>query len=151
MEIVHLYISPDHNYFGHHGQPAGSAPVVEVPEVSCVAGCGIQGDRFFNWKPDYKGQVTFFAMEIYRRLCQEFLITDSSPAVFRRNIVTRGVDLNRWIGQEFELQGVRFLGTEESKPCYWMNQAFAEGAEAAMKGHGGLRAKVLSTGTLRCG
>jgi MOSC domain-containing protein YiiM len=47
------------------------------------------------------------------------------------------------------VQGVRFLGTQESTPCYWMNQAFAEGAEEALKGHGGLRAKILSDGILR--
>ena len=48
-----------------------------------------------------------------------------------------------------EVQGIRFFGTQESAPCYWMNQAFAEGAEEALKGHGGLRAKVLSDGVLR--
>jgi MOSC domain-containing protein YiiM len=69
--------------------------------------------------------------------------------VFRRNIVTCGLDLNSLIGQEFEIQGVRFAGVEESKPCYWMNQAFAEGAEEAMKGNGGLRARILTSGVLR--
>jgi MOSC domain-containing protein YiiM len=49
------------------------------------------------------------------------------------------------------VQGVRFLGTEESKPCYWMNQAFGEGAEAALQGHGGLRARILADGILRTG
>jgi MOSC domain-containing protein YiiM len=47
------------------------------------------------------------------------------------------------------VQGVHFLGTQESTPCYWMNQAFAEGAEEELKGHGGLRAKILTDGFLR--
>jgi MOSC domain-containing protein YiiM len=71
------------------------------------------------------------------------------PSIFRRNIITKGVDLNTLIGKEFEIQGMRFLGTTECAPCYWMDQAFAVGAEEAMKGHGGLRAKVLSSGVLR--
>jgi MOSC domain-containing protein YiiM len=46
------------------------------------------------------------------------------------------------------VQGVRFLGTQECAPCYWMNAVFAEGAEEALKGHGGLRAKILCDGVL---
>lgn len=149
MRLLHLYISPDHNFFGHHGQPPGDAPMVEVDAVECVAGKGLVGDRFFDWKENYKGQVTFFAHEVYEALCGQFGVSGVEPSVFRRNVITQGVDLNDLIGEEFEVQGVRFLGTEESKPCYWMNQAFAEGAEQAMKGRGGLRAKVLSDGVLR--
>lgn len=122
--------------------------MVEVDSVECVAGKGLVGDRFFGFKEDYKGQVTFFAHEVYERLCEQFQIQDVTPSIFRRNVITRGVDLNSLIGQEFEIQGIRFLGTQESAPCYWMNQAFAEGAEDAMKGNGGLRAKILSNGVL---
>ena len=149
VQILHLYISPEHNFFGHHGQPAGRAPVIEVDSVECVAGRGLVGDRFFGWKENYKGQVTFFAQEVYESLCAQFQVAGLKPSVFRRNLITRGVDLNALIGQEFEIQGVRFAGVEESKPCYWMNQAFAEGAEEAMKGNGGLRARILSSGVLR--
>lgn len=149
MQILHIYISPEHNYFGHHGQPAGTALMTEVAEVECVAGKGLVGDRFFGWKEDYKGQVTFFEHEQYERLCEKFGAMGVPPSAFRRNIITKGVDLNALIGVEFEVQGVRFLGTQEAAPCYWMNQAFAEGAEEALKGHGGLRAKVLSDGVLR--
>jgi MOSC domain-containing protein YiiM len=59
--------------------------------------------------------------------------------------------LNALIGKEFEVQGVRFLGTEEAKPCYWMDTAFGEGAQEALKGRGGLRVKVLSDGWLTRG
>ena len=149
MRLLHLYISPDHNFFGHHGQPPGEAPMIEVDQVTCVAGKGLEGDRFFGWKEDYKGQVTFFAHEVYESLCEQFGVTGVAPSVFRRNLITKGIDLNALIGQEFEVEGVRFFGTEESKPCHWMNQAFAEGAEAAIRGRGGLRAKILSDGVLR--
>ena len=151
MQLLHLYLSPEHTYFGHHGQPAGKAPMIEVDAVECVAGRGIVGDRFFDFKNDYKGQVTFFAHEVYEEMCEQFQIMGVPPSVFRRNLITKGVDLNALIGQEFEVQGVRFLGTQESAPCYWMNQAFAEGAEQALKGKGGLRAKILTSGTLRQG
>ena len=61
MTIAHLYISPEHNYFGHHEQPPGEAPMLEVDSVECVAGQGLRGDRFFGFKEDYKGQATFFS------------------------------------------------------------------------------------------
>jgi MOSC domain-containing protein YiiM len=149
MDILHIYLSPAHNYFGHHGKPPGQEPMIEVPAVECVAGSGLRGDRFFDFKPDYKGQVTFFEFETYERVCAALGVYGKEPHVFRRNIITRGVDLNTLIGCEFEVQGIRFLGTQEAAPCHWMEQAFGEGAESALAGHGGLRAKILTTGTLR--
>lgn len=149
IQIRHLYISPGHNYFGHHGKPAGENPIVEVPRIHCVAGRGIEGDRFFDYKPGYKGQITFFAWEEYARLCTQFAVHDRSPAVFRRNVITADVDLASLIGREFEIQGVCFLGHSECTPCYWMDRAFAPGAEASLRGRGGLRAQILSDGDLQ--
>lgn len=148
MKITHLYISPDHNYFGHHGQPAGETPMVEVDQVECVAGSGLRGDRFFDFKTDYKGQVTFFSAEVYREMCEQFAVFDKSPSAFRRNIIVEGADLDALIDEEFEIQGVKFSGSQEAAPCYWMEQAFCPGAEKALKGRGGLRARILTDGKL---
>ena len=150
ISIRHLYISPGHNYFGHHGREPSEHQIIEVPELHCIAGRGIEGDRFFDFKPDYKGQITFFSWEIYRSLCARFGI-ERPPSVFRRNVITEGVDLNSIIGQEFEIQGVRFAASQECAPCYWMDRAFAEGAEEALKGFGGLRGRILSSGVVRTG
>lgn len=125
--------------------------MVECKEVKCVAGRGLEGDRFFDFKENYKGQVTFFANEVYEQLCAEFGVWDRPPSVFRRNIITAGADLPGLIGEEFDVQGVRFLGTGESAPCEWMNVAFGPGAEERLKGSGGLRAKILTDGILRVG
>jgi MOSC domain-containing protein YiiM len=149
MRIRHIFISPGHNFVGHHGKPPGENATVGVREARCLAGRGIEGDRYLDFKEDYKGQVTFFAQEVYERLCAQFGVQGQSPGVLRRNIITEGVDLNALIGTEFEVQGVRFFGTQESAPCHWMNTAFAEGAEDALKGNGGLRARILSDGVLR--
>lgn len=149
MELRHLYLSPAHNYFGHHGDAAGTAPMLEVQEMELVAGSGIRGDRFFDYKKDYKGQVTFFSYEVWEALCRQLHVQDRDPSVFRRNLISSGVDLNQLIGKEFAVQGIRFLGISECSPCYWMDQAFAPGAEAALKGNGGLRAKILDSGVLK--
>jgi MOSC domain-containing protein YiiM len=123
--------------------------MIEISEIECVAGRGIRGDRYFDFKDDYKGQITFFSVKIFDELCSAMQIHDCSPALARRNVITRGVDLNELIGQEFELQGVRFFGTEECRPCYWMDSAFAPGAHEFLKGRGGLRARILNDGLLR--
>lgn len=149
--IRHLFISPGHNYKGHHGMEPGTHPILEVDCVECVASKGLKGDRYFGHSEDYKGQITFFAWEVYRSLCEQLNARDKSPSVFRRNVIIDGLDLNALIGKEFELQGLRFFGTEECRPCYWMDRALAPGAEEAMHGRGGLRARILTTGTLRCG
>jgi len=64
-------------------------------------------------------------------------------------VITRGVDLNKLIDQDFEVQGIRFQGTEECRPCYWMDHTIAPGAQKFLKGRGGLRARILTTGMLR--
>lgn len=148
MKILNLYISADHNYYGHFGKPAGENPIVQVSEIECVAGSGIKGDRFFDYKKDYKGQITFFEIETHRDLCEKFSVYDKGPETYRRNVIVEGQDLNDLIGKEFEIDGVRFLGTEEASPCFWMNQAFHEGAEEALQGKGGLRAKIIEGGRL---
>lgn len=151
MIVEHLYVSPAHNFFGHHGGPAGDAPTIECDEVECIAGRGLRGDRFFDHKPDYEGQITFFSAEVFSGLCAALGVAGQSPGAVRRNVVVSGVDLNQLIGREFAVQGVRFLGTGECRPCYWMDLAVAPGADAWLKGRGGLRAKILSDGTLRRG
>jgi MOSC domain-containing protein YiiM len=149
MKIYQLFISPGHNYFGYHGQSAGENPVVEVGEVECVAGNGLVGDRFFGFKENYKGQITFFSSEVFEEICRQLGATGKSPGVTRRNVITAGVDLNSLIGKKFILQGVEFEGICECSPCYWMDAAIAPGAEAALQGRGGLRARILTGGKLR--
>ena len=147
--IRHLFVSPGHNYFGHHGRPAGTHPIVEVPAVSCVAGKGIRGDRFFDYKENYKGQITLFAWEAFEALRRELPAPHAKPELLRRNAVVHGLDLPSLIGQVFKLQGVQLQGTEECRPCYWMDAAIAPGAETWLKGRGGLRCRILSDGELR--
>ena len=148
FEICHLFISAGHNYFGRHEKSPGEHAIIEVERIQCVTAKGIAGDRFFGFKKQYKGQITFFEEEVYQDLCLRFGVWDRSPEAFRRNVITRGVQLNELIGKEFELQGIRFFGNEECRPCYWMDLAFAPGAERALKGRGGLRAEILSDGFL---
>lgn len=151
IRVARLYTSPGHNFFGRHGQAAFRHELVEHREIHCVAGRGVEGDRFFDYKENHFGQITFFASEVFDDLCAQLSLTGKHPGLTRRNVITRGVDLNALIGREFTVQGVRFHGVEECRPCYWMDQAIGPGAEAELRNRGGLRAKILTTGRLRTG
>jgi hypothetical protein len=149
--IHHLYISPGHNFFGRHGQPSGEHATLDVASVKCHTGCGLEGDRFYGYREDYKGQVTLFDWAAYEAAKQHFDKPLLSASAFRRNVVIQGVDLNALVGATFSIGGVQFAGTEESRPCYWMNGVVAPGAEDWLRGRGGLRARVLTDGELRTG
>jgi MOSC domain-containing protein YiiM len=151
VEICHLYISAGHNFFGHHGHAPGDYPATEVAYIDCLAGHGIRGDRFFDYRDDYKGQITFFSLEVFDELCRAFQLQNCSPGQLRRNVIVRGADLSALFAADFEVQGVQFRGAGECKPCYWMNNAIAAGAEQFLKGRGGLRARILTDGRIRSG
>jgi MOSC domain len=150
MRIEQIFTSPGHNYYGHHDQPPDDFPLLEAGQVECVAGRGLRDDRFFDYSENYKGQITFFSREVFGLLSDHFGLT-KSPGVLRRNVIVSGVNLMELIGADFELQGVRFHGTAHCKPCYWMDTAFAPGAEHFLAGRGGLRARILSDGQIRRG
>ena len=151
MLIRQIFISPGHNYFGHHGRAPDDYPLVEVQKIECVAGHGIRGDRFYDYREDYKGQITFFSFEVFEKLARHFGLSNETAGAVRRNLVVSGIDLNDLIGQEFSIQGVRLRGTAHCRPCYWLDQAIAPGAEKFLEGNGGLRAQILSDGVIAVG
>jgi len=150
-DLLGIWISTGNDFRGHHGMARGDHGIKSVAEVECVAGMGLKGDRYFGYKPDFKGQLTFFDADAVAAVRDHFKRPDLSSGEFRRNLIVRGVDLSAWVGKRFRFQGVEFEGSEECKPCYWMDEAVAPGAEDFLKSRfrGGLRARILSDGTLR--
>jgi MOSC domain-containing protein YiiM len=152
VRIHHLFTSPGHNFFGHHGQEAGEHQILDHESIELVAGRGIPGDRFFDWKDDYKGQITFIDLALIEEIRRHAGNPELPASAFRRNVVISGIDLNSLIGTTFSINGIRFEGSEECKPCYWMDEACGKpGTEEIMKGRGGLRCRILDSGTLKLG
>lgn len=155
ITLEHIYISSGHNYFGKPKDGPGLNPTTDVEEVEVRTGRGLVGDRYYGVPAHYEAQVTFFAAEVFDALLAEFGRDDLAPVLTRRNIVTRGANLNQLIGQEFTLDAgngpVNFLGTKPCSPCAWMDTMLGQGAHAFLRGRGGLRARILSNGTLRRG
>lgn len=153
IEIIAIYLSKGHDFKGHHGRVRGNHGEVSVKSVDCVAGRGLRGDRYFDYQEDFKGQITFIDFVALEKLRHFQKSHNFSLSEVRRNVVTSGVDLSQLIEREFEIDGVLFSGTEECRPCYWMNVAIGPGTEEFLKfqGRGGLRARILRDGCIRTG
>jgi len=150
-ELQHIFISPGNDFKGRHGLGRLHHGIQELSEVECVAGKGLVGDRYYDFKPDFKGQVTFFDAAVVMEAKDKFNLPDLSASLFRRNLIISGVDLGEWNGKRFRFQGVEFEASEECKPCYWMDEAITPGMNDFLTGNfrGGLRARILCNGTLR--
>ena len=120
-------------------------------EVELVAGSGIVGDRYFDYREDYKGQITFFDEAVWREVREKFALPDLEASAFRRNAVVRGIDVNALIGRRFSLGELEFTGSEEAAPCYWMDEACGPGVFDYLWGKGGLRCRIVKGGTLAKG
>lgn len=149
--LEEIWLSDGNDLRGRHGKGRLHHPTRQVKEVECVAGMGLKGDRYFGFKPDFKGQVTFINAETLAAVRETFSLPDLTASAFRRNLVVRGADLSHWLGKRFRFQGVEFEGSEECKPCEWMNETAAPGVEEFLKPDfgGGLRARILTDGRLR--
>lgn len=150
-ELLEIWISPGNDFRGRHGLGRLNHDARAVAQAECIAGMGIRGDRYFGYKQDYKGQITFFDAVAVDAVRQRFALPDLASSEFRRNLIVRGADLGEWVGRRFRFQGIEFEGSEECRPCYWMDQVAGPGAEDFLRENfrGGLRARILSDGVLR--
>ena len=153
MKIIidDIWISPGHDFKGRHGKGRRNHGMMRVEEALCEAERGLAGDRYHDEEPGTKTQVTFVAREVVDEMCRTLGIAQPDYSSLRRNVLVSGVDLNSLIGKTFAIDGVFFEGVEECKPCYWMDEAVASGANAFLAGRGGLRCRILNSGILRCG
>jgi MOSC domain-containing protein YiiM len=159
-EIVDLVTSPGHSYWFHARDPAagvGPHPTRTHEAVEVEARRGIVGDRFHRKVSKLSSAVSFVAAEAVEAVARELGLAPDAldPVVMRRNVVTRGIDLNALRRRRFTLrQGdvvLEFEAAGETSPCAWMDWALAPGARDLLRGRGGLRAAPLSSGVLRVG
>ncbi len=74
-----------------------------------------------------------------------------TPALLRRNIVTRGINLYALKDRTFHLGSALLQATGDCHPCSRMEEAFGPGGYNAVRGHGGITARVLEAGQVRLG
>ena len=135
-----------------------TAPMRSLPVAMANPGKGLEGDRYaagagtFTPHSDrLRGyDITLIESEVLDRLT---LVdgTRLAPEESRRNLVTRGIDLNALVGREFRIGPVRAFGQRLCEPCVHLQRLTRPGVVAGLVHRGGLRADLLAGGEIRVG
>ena len=145
LMIESLYIAPLHGGDQH-----------SVVDIEVVSGKGIVGDRNYGEK-DWPGQnITFIGIEEilrFNRECSQNIATEQT----RRNVITKGVELNTLIGKEFLIGKTVYKGVESCEPCSTLGKLLETDSISkqevvkAFVGRGGLRADIIKGGKISVG
>lgn len=132
-------------------------PTRPVPETTAVPGRGLLGDRyergagtFSDWPKDH--ELTLVEAEVLEDLAQNHDV-HFAPGETRRNLTTRNLRLNPLVGRHFRIgPDVLCEGTRLCEPCDHLERVTNRpNLCRLMKGRGGLRARILTPGTIRVG
>lgn len=134
---------------------AAKAPMTVVPQATARAGRGLEGDRYFGARGTFSDphatgtDLTLIEAEVLEQLA---LPTASlAPEDARRNVVTRGIDLNALVGARFAIGEVHCVGRRLCEPCAHLQRLTVPGTLRELIHKGGLRADVLTDGIIRRG
>jgi MOSC domain-containing protein YiiM len=133
--------------------PARGTPTESVEQIHVVPGMGIEGDRYYiqsevrdrHSNPDR--ELTLIEIEAIEAICHEDGI-QISPGQTRRNIVTRGVSLNNFVGHVFSIGNIQLRGIRLCEPCNYLATRTDPRVLRSMAHRGGLRAEILSDGII---
>lgn len=131
-------------------RPGPKKDVNVVKSVQAQVGKGLIGDRF---KSDYssKREVTLIQQEHLMTVASVLGKPAVSPELTRRNIVVRGINLLSLKNQRFVIGGAVLETTGLCHPCSRMEENLGAGGYNAMRGHGGITARVVKDGDIKLG
>jgi MOSC domain-containing protein YiiM len=131
-------------------RPARREPLVTVESMIVEAGKGIVGDRY---KTSTNGprQVTLIQGEDLDAIASYMKRESIDPGLLRRNIVVRGINLLAMKDKRFQIGSALFEYTGECHPCSRMEENLGVGGYNAVRGHGGITARVLDSGKINLG
>jgi MOSC domain-containing protein YiiM len=130
-------------------RPQRDVEMVAVPDVLAVAGKGLQGDRYASGSG--KRGITLIQAEHLPVIAALAGRDHVAAALLRRNVVVSGIPLVALKGRRFRIGEILLEGTDDCDPCSRMEAALGPGGYNAMRGHGGLCARILEGGQLRMG
>ncbi|MEO7760582.1 MAG: MOSC domain-containing protein [Casimicrobiaceae bacterium] len=125
--------------------------------MRALAEVGLQGDHYGGGAKG-KRHVTLIQHEHLGVVAKLLALRDGidmpvpiDPALTRRNIVVAGINLLALKNRQFRLGDAMLEFTEPCQPCAAMEQALGRGGLNAMRGHGGICARILEGGLIRLG
>jgi MOSC domain-containing protein YiiM len=128
---------------------SGELPV-SVPSVRALAGRGLEGNRYFFDEAPPGRALTLIAAEAVEALASEHGLS-LEPAATRRNVLTRGIDVNDLVGKRFRVGDVECEGVELCEPCLHLQSLTQPGVIKGLAHRGGLNADILSDGEIGVG
>jgi MOSC domain-containing protein YiiM len=131
-------------------RPARRAPMRVVEQAVLEEGQGLVGDRFASSRNGAR-QVTLVAQEHLRAIAGFLGEAEVSPERLRRNIVVAGINLQALRNRRFRLGSAVLEWSGDCHPCSRMEEELGPGGYNAVRGHGGITARVLEGGTIRLG
>ena len=130
-------------------RPARAAGMIATGAVEAIAGAGLVGDRYKGGSG--KRGITLIQAEHLPAIAALAQRPDLTPALLRRNVVVSDIPLVALKQRRFRIGTAVFEGTEECDPCSRMEDALGPGGYNAMRGHGGLCARIIEGGTFGLG
>jgi len=130
-------------------RPAREVAMQEVEVAEAIAGKGLRGDRYAS--ASGKRGLTLIQAEHLPAIAMLAAQAHLSPATLRRNVVVSGIPLVALKDRRFRIGETLLEGTGECDPCSRMEAALGPGGYNAMRGHGGICARILEGGALRIG
>ena len=130
-------------------RPQRDVPMLEVAQAQAVAGKGLVGDRYAS--ESGKRGVTLIQAEHLPVIAALSGHERVPPMLLRRNLLVSGLPLVALKGRRFRIGEVLLEGVDDCDPCSRMEAALGPGGYNAMRGHGGLCARILEGGILRVG
>ena len=126
------------------------APLAALDRVEAVAGYGLAGDHYAS-KNDGKRQVTLIQAEHLEAVAKLLGKPEVRPEWVRRNILVSGINLYALRDRRFLIGDTVLEGTGTCDPCSRMEEALGAGGYNAMRGHGGIIARIVDGGMIRLG
>jgi MOSC domain-containing protein YiiM len=125
------------------------APLLPVVSAVACKGRGLEGDHYS--REDGNRQVTLIEAEQLAAIASHLGRDTVSPLDLRRNVVTSGINLHALKSRRFRVGDAVLEATGECHPCSRMEETFGSGGYNAVRGFGGITARVLEGGLIAVG
>ena len=126
------------------------APVASLEQVEAIAGYGLAGDHYAS-KSNGKRQVTLIQSEHLEAVAKILGKSEVRADGLRRNLLVSSLNIFALRNRKFRIGAVLLEGSGPCEPCSRMEEVLGVGGYNAMRGHGGITARILEGGILKVG
>ncbi len=129
-------------------RPSRTEAMTVLESVRANSGTGLEGDRF-KGRPESPRQVTLIQYEHLAVIAACLGLEAIDPSLLRRNIVVSGINLLALKDKHFRVGDALLEFTGACHPCSKMERLLGVGGYNAMRGHGGITARVHEGGLIK--